>query len=260
MNKSNVQCASTILSNTTMELQLPLARKNSRFLFGNEIWILIILEYTEVQWILFCPYLQIHTNTCFFHFQSWECQQFNLILSLKERFLEWVEHPLQTILLSAIACLCILSFTKRTLLTSHFRRDSFVMPGLISYDTNVSLCVMKCPCGWPMLGRCCDPPDQHLWAGRDEPEGAKPLRPLALSRGDPGVQRGFPYPGFAGVSAGASVVSLPVTPLNRDSVSGVGALDSAEHWKWEEISFWTQFQPRIVLPGFHAWVFGESER
>lgn len=49
MNKSNVQCASTVLSNTTMELQLPLARKNSRFLFGNEIWILIILEYTEVQ-------------------------------------------------------------------------------------------------------------------------------------------------------------------------------------------------------------------
>lgn len=78
-----------------------LLEKNSRFLFGNEIWILIILEYTEVQWILFCPYLQIHTNTCFFHFQSWECQRFNLILSLKERFLEWVEHPLQTILLSA---------------------------------------------------------------------------------------------------------------------------------------------------------------
>lgn len=102
------------------------------------------------------------------------------------------------------------------------------MPGLISYDTNVSLCVMKCPCGWPMLGRCCDPPDQHPWAGRDEPEGAKPPRPLALSRGDPGVQRGFPYPGFAGVSAGAGAVSLPVTPLNRDSVSGVGALDSAE--------------------------------
>lgn len=64
--------------------------------------------------------------------------------------MEWVEHPLQTILLTVAEHIVI---HKKKDAFDLFRRDSFVTWSLMSCDTNHIIYIIKCPCWLAHIGK-----------------------------------------------------------------------------------------------------------